>query len=60
MMRMTGYPAAIIAWMLASGEIKAPGARCQELVVPGDRMIEELRRRDVAIEILTGKPGAPS
>ena len=60
MMRMTGYPAAIIAWMLASGEIKAPGARCQELVVPGDRMIEELRRRDVAIEILTGEPGAPS
>ncbi|MCK9997332.1 MAG: saccharopine dehydrogenase NADP-binding domain-containing protein [Candidatus Krumholzibacteria bacterium] len=60
MMRMTGYPAAIIAWMLASGEIKAPGARCQELVVPGDRMIEELRRRGVAIEILTDKPGVPS
>ncbi len=60
MMRMTGYPAAIIAWMLASGEIKAPGARCQELVVPGDRMIEELRRRSVAIEILTSKPGAPA
>ena len=32
MMRMTGYPAAIIAWMLASGEIETPGARCQELV----------------------------
>jgi len=60
MMRMTGYPAAIIAWMLASGEIKAPGARCQELVVPGDRMIEELRRRSVDIEILTGEPGVPA
>ena len=60
MMRMTGYPAAIIAWMLASGEIATPGARCQELVVPGDRMIEELRRRGVAIEILTGEPGAPA
>ena len=60
MMRMTGYPAAIVAWMLASGEIATPGARCQELVVPGDRMIEELRRRGVAIEILTSEPGAPA
>ncbi|MEN8008151.1 MAG: saccharopine dehydrogenase C-terminal domain-containing protein [Candidatus Krumholzibacteriota bacterium] len=60
MMRMTGYPAAIIAAMLASGEIDAPGARCQELVVPGERMVEELRRRGVDIEISTGKPGAPS
>jgi len=60
MMRMTGYPAAIIAWMLASGEIDAPGARCQELVVPGDRMIEELRRRGVDIEILDSEPGAPA
>ncbi len=60
MMRMTGYPAAIIAWMLASGEIDAPGARCQELVVPGDMMIKELRRRGVAIEVLTGDPGTPA
>ena len=60
MMRMTGYPAAIIAWMLASGEIQAPGARCQELVVPGGRMIEELKRRGVAIEELSGIPGEPS
>ena len=60
MMRMTGYPAAIIAWMLASGEIDAPGARCQELVVPGDRMIAELRRRGVAIEEFSGEPGAIS
>jgi len=60
MMRMTGYPAAIIAWMLASGEIKAPGARCQELVVPGDRMIEELARRRVAVEVITDEPGDPA
>jgi lysine 6-dehydrogenase len=57
MMRMTGSPTTIIAWMLATGEIKAPGARCQELVVPGDRMIEELRRRGVAIEVMTSEPG---
>ena len=60
MMRMTGYPAAIIAWMLATGEIKAPGARCQELVVPGDIMIDQLRRRGVAIEVFTSDPGAPA
>jgi lysine 6-dehydrogenase len=57
MMRMTGYPAAIIAHMLASGEIDAPGACCQELVVPGDRMIEELRARGVAIEEFQAAPG---
>ncbi len=60
MMRMTGYPAAIIARMLAAGEIEAPGARCQELVVPGQRMIEELRRRGVNIEETSGQPGAPA
>jgi lysine 6-dehydrogenase len=57
MMRMTGFPAAIIAWMLATGEIQSPGARCQELVVPGGRMMEELRRRKVAIEVMTREPG---
>lgn len=60
MMRMTGYPAAIIAQMLASKEIDAPGAQCQELVVPGDRMIQELRRRGVTIDEFEGKPGEPA
>ncbi len=57
MMRMTGYPAAIIAQLLASGEISAPGAHPQELIVPGERMIELLRLRDVNIEIITDQPG---
>jgi lysine 6-dehydrogenase len=57
MMRMTGYPTAIIARMLAAGEIKAPGAQCQEKVVSGQLMIDELRRRGVAIEIIDGVPG---
>lgn len=57
MMRMTGYPAAIIAQFLASGEITAPGAWAQELIVPGDRMIAELRRRGVDIEIFDQDPG---
>jgi lysine 6-dehydrogenase len=59
MMRMTGYPAAIIAVMLASGEIKAPGAQCQESIVPGERMIAALRRRGVEIEEFSGEPGKP-
>ncbi len=60
MMRMTGYPAAIIAQLLASGEISAPGAHPQELIVPGDRMIELLRQRAVNIEITEGQPGEPA
>lgn len=59
MMRLTGYPAAIIARMLATGEIDQAGAHCQELVVPGGRMMEELRRRGVQIEEFTGQPGEP-
>ncbi|MCP4292410.1 MAG: saccharopine dehydrogenase [bacterium] len=60
MMRMTGYPAAIIAQLLASGEICAPGTKEQELIVPGDRMIELLRQRGVEIEIFEGNPGEPA
>jgi lysine 6-dehydrogenase len=60
MMRMTGYPAAIIAAMLASGEVVAPGAKCQETIIPGDRMIAALRRRGVTIEEFSGAPGEPA
>lgn len=60
MMRMTGYPVAIIAAMLASGEVQATGARCQETIIPGDRMIAELRRRGVEIEEFDGPTGEPS
>lgn len=59
MMRMTGYPAAIIAQLLASGEISAPGAHAQELIVPGQRIIDQLRLRGVNIEIYEGQPGDP-
>ena len=58
MMRMTGYPAAIIARMLAHGDIKAPGAHPQELIVPADRMLAELARRGVQIETWDGEPAA--
>ena len=48
MMRMTGFPAAIIATMLAKGKI-APGAKPQELVIPVPELLDELRKRDVSI-----------
>jgi len=47
MMRMTGYPVAIIAWMLAAGQIAVPGAHPQELVVPVEPLLAQLRRRGV-------------
>jgi len=50
MARMTGYPAAIIATMLATGEITSPGAHPQELVVPANRFRTELARRDIRIQ----------
>jgi lysine 6-dehydrogenase len=44
MMRTTGFPAAIVALMLARGEI-APGARPVEVAVPSVRFFEEAARR---------------
>lgn len=49
MMRMTGFPAAILAAMLARGEIDAPGARPQELVVPVPAVIAALRARGIDV-----------
>ena len=50
MARMTGYPTAIIAEMLARGAIDAKGARPQELVVPADAVLSELAKRGVKAE----------
>ncbi len=52
MMRTTAYPASIVAQMIASGEIAEKGAVPQELVVPTERFLEELDRRDVFIEVV--------
>lgn len=61
MMRMTGYPASIIAQMLARGDVHAPGAHCQELIVPAEKALAELSRRGVQIETwdveLSASPG---
>ena len=47
MMRTTAFPAAIIAGMLARGEIVAPGAVPQERCVPPARFMAELGRRGI-------------
>jgi len=50
MMRMTGFPVAVVAHLLASGGVDAPGARPQETVVPAERMLDELARRGIDAE----------
>ncbi|MHA1123037.1 MAG: saccharopine dehydrogenase family protein, partial [Candidatus Heimdallarchaeota archaeon] len=50
MMRMTSYPAAIIARMMAIGDVEKKGVVTQEYNVPSDLMLEELRKRNVNIE----------
>lgn len=49
MMRMTGFPAAILATMLARGEIDAPGARPQELLVPVPAVLDALAEHGVQV-----------
>jgi lysine 6-dehydrogenase len=58
MMRMTGFPAAIIARLLATGVVDVPGARPQETIIPADVMLDELSRRGVRIEQWDSDPAA--
>jgi lysine 6-dehydrogenase len=51
MMRMTAFPASIVAQMVASGEIAQKGALPQELVVPTRRFLEELAGRGINVEV---------
>jgi lysine 6-dehydrogenase len=49
MMRTTSFPTSIIAQMLAKGEIKARGVMPPEYCVSGNRLIEELGKRNIVI-----------
>ena len=49
MMRMTSYPASIIAQMMADGTIEKKGVIRQEFNVPSRKMIEELQKREIPI-----------
>ncbi len=51
MMRMTAFPASIVARMAASGEITARGVKPQELVVDPRRFIGHLKERKINLQI---------
>ena len=50
MMRMTAFPASIIAQMMIKGETKRIGAIPQELAIDSTRFISELSRRGIEIQ----------
>ena len=49
MMRNTAFPISIIAQMIAQDEIKDRGTLYQELSVPRDRFLEEMRKRGIQL-----------
>jgi len=51
MMRMTAFPAAILALMLARGVIKERGVLYQELSTPFEEFFKELERRNINITV---------
>ncbi|MHA1124667.1 MAG: saccharopine dehydrogenase family protein [Candidatus Heimdallarchaeota archaeon] len=50
MMRLTSFPAAIIAQMMAKGVITKKGVVTQEFNVPSQQMLKELRSRGIVID----------
>ncbi len=51
MMRTTGFPTAIAAQMLASGDAAGPGCLPPERGIPAEPFIERLRRRGIQIDV---------
>jgi lysine 6-dehydrogenase len=50
MMRTTAFPAAIVALMMARGDIAKKGALPQERCVPPDRFMSELAKRRIEVK----------
>lgn len=58
MARTTGFSLAIVAQMQARGEVAAPGVGTPDEVIPSDAFVNELRRRDIQVEVSGGiEPG---
>ena len=61
MARTTGFPCAIVARMLARGELARPGVQPPERLADDDRfferMMEELRARGVTLELAVSGAG---
>jgi lysine 6-dehydrogenase len=50
MMRMTSYPAATIAYLIAKGDIKQKGVLCQETSIPFNLFFDELEKWGIKLE----------
>jgi lysine 6-dehydrogenase len=53
MMRTTAWPASVVLQMMVSGEITKRGGVRQELDVPADHFVDEMRKRGVEIKFST-------
>ena len=51
MMRTTAFPAAIVAWMAAAGQITERGCKPQEMAVNPSLFIPQLKKRGINLEI---------
>ncbi len=51
MMRMTSFPAAIVCWMAAAGHLTSKGCKPQEMVVPPEMFIKQLKKRSINLII---------
>jgi lysine 6-dehydrogenase len=51
MMRTTAFPAAIIAWMAANGQITTRGVKPQEIAVEPSLFLPQLAKRNIRLEI---------
>lgn len=51
MMRTTSFPAAIIAWMAADGQITARGVKPQEVAVNPSAFLPQLKKRGIVLTI---------
>lgn len=51
MMRTTAFPAAIVAWMSAAGQVAAPGVKPQELAINPKAFIPQLKKRGINLVV---------
>jgi saccharopine dehydrogenase-like NADP-dependent oxidoreductase len=52
MMRTTAFPASIIAWMAAAGQISERGVKPQENAVQPSFFLPQLKRRGINLNIV--------
>ena len=58
MMRMTAFPASILAQMIARGDIEEKGVVVQETHIPTKLFLAELASRGIALSMLEREPVA--